>query len=370
MEANFDMETRGKLGARIVELRRAKGMTQEQLAAALGVSSPAVSKWETDTSCPDIALLCPLARALGTNVDTLLQFEAQPSEEQVTEWMNELLEQVHQDNCGQAEKRLLGILHRYPSSIVVKYHAVVVLTCMELWGMGSAGEEKQRWKDQKKLLLEQIYEKGSLVYRQLAAIQLASIAIGEEDLERGEQLLKELPKEAMQYPMDPTMMWTLLYQKRGENDKAREMLQKRLFSSAHQVRNCLIQLMNSELEPDAGRALEICEIYRQVGSLFGIGGGMDCGLYAEIYMRAGQKEKSLECILEMVKAACGTVQIPNPLLFANMAEGKNTDRPAMTKEFLKLLLKGLQEEERYAPLREDARYLEAVRLLEERLSAP
>ena len=64
-----------KLGAHIAALRRAGGLTQEQLAQAVGVSAPAVSKWETDASCPDIALLCPLARALGVDVDTLLQFE-------------------------------------------------------------------------------------------------------------------------------------------------------------------------------------------------------------------------------------------------------------------------------------------------------
>ena len=39
-----------KLGPRIASLRRAKSMTQEQLALSLGVSPPAVSKWETGAS--------------------------------------------------------------------------------------------------------------------------------------------------------------------------------------------------------------------------------------------------------------------------------------------------------------------------------
>ena len=47
------------LGANIAALRKARGLTQEQLAAQLGVSAPAVSKWETCSSCPDITLLCP-----------------------------------------------------------------------------------------------------------------------------------------------------------------------------------------------------------------------------------------------------------------------------------------------------------------------
>lgn len=38
------------IGANIASFRRAKGITQEQLAAKLGVSAPAVSKWETGVS--------------------------------------------------------------------------------------------------------------------------------------------------------------------------------------------------------------------------------------------------------------------------------------------------------------------------------
>lgn len=62
------------IGAKLAELCRSKGFTQEQLAQRLGVSAPAASKWETNSSYPDITLLCPLARTLGTNVDTLLRF--------------------------------------------------------------------------------------------------------------------------------------------------------------------------------------------------------------------------------------------------------------------------------------------------------
>lgn len=39
-----------KLGAKLAALRKARGMTQEQLADQLGISAPAVSKWETEVS--------------------------------------------------------------------------------------------------------------------------------------------------------------------------------------------------------------------------------------------------------------------------------------------------------------------------------
>lgn len=63
-----------EIGAAIATLRHAKGVTQEALARAMGVSAPAVSKWETGQSYPDITLLPPLARFFGVSVDTLLDF--------------------------------------------------------------------------------------------------------------------------------------------------------------------------------------------------------------------------------------------------------------------------------------------------------
>lgn len=60
------------IGSRIQKYRKDKGMTQEDLAAKLGVSSQAVSKWENDASCPDISLLPQLCKILGITADELL----------------------------------------------------------------------------------------------------------------------------------------------------------------------------------------------------------------------------------------------------------------------------------------------------------
>ena len=59
------------LSANIKRLRQEKNMTQEQLAAKLGVSAQAVSKWETSETYPDGALLVPLAQELDVSLDVL-----------------------------------------------------------------------------------------------------------------------------------------------------------------------------------------------------------------------------------------------------------------------------------------------------------
>ncbi len=59
-------------GSTIKSLREKKGITQAQLADVLGVSSKAVSKWETAKGLPDITLMEPLAKALSVSVMELI----------------------------------------------------------------------------------------------------------------------------------------------------------------------------------------------------------------------------------------------------------------------------------------------------------
>ena len=65
MKENFAIKLR--------ELRKASGMTQEQLAAEFGVSVQAVSKWETAASYPDIELMPRIADLFGVSLDELLR---------------------------------------------------------------------------------------------------------------------------------------------------------------------------------------------------------------------------------------------------------------------------------------------------------
>ena len=61
-----------QLGARIRHFRKAKGLTQSELAQSLFVTPQNVSKWENGQSAPDVEKLCALCEALGVSADRLL----------------------------------------------------------------------------------------------------------------------------------------------------------------------------------------------------------------------------------------------------------------------------------------------------------
>ena len=60
------------IGRNILELRKQKNIKQEELAAELGVTSAAVSKWENGYTLPDILMLCALADFFCVTTDELL----------------------------------------------------------------------------------------------------------------------------------------------------------------------------------------------------------------------------------------------------------------------------------------------------------
>lgn len=63
------------IGTNIKRLRQNKGITQEQLGDAVGVSGQAVSKWENESTLPDILSLPKLADYFGISIDELMGYK-------------------------------------------------------------------------------------------------------------------------------------------------------------------------------------------------------------------------------------------------------------------------------------------------------
>lgn len=348
------------LGTRIFELRREKGMTQEQLAKLVGVSAPAVSKWETGSSCPDITLLCPLARALDTNVDTLLQFEEELSQEKLDEYLDEILEKARTGNRQEAEEMLQKRLHMYPSSSALKYNATTVLSYFLMIFPMETPEKKKAWQMQMKQLFEEVRISGNPQYWQGAVSGLAIAAIQEEEFEEAELLLKELPENST----ESALLWMQLYLKKKEPEKALEVTQRRLYVLVRQMLMSLTTLMNGGMITDNEKTLKICEVYQRMEEIFGVGGGVREGFLVETYRRMDRPEDALKSLIKMIEVSVGPLQEPNPLLFSptiHFEEGQSVT----TLEMKQILLNSILTDEFFAGFLERKELQEAIEKLEQ-----
>ncbi|MBO4347793.1 MAG: helix-turn-helix transcriptional regulator, partial [Lachnospiraceae bacterium] len=76
-----------KIGTFLKELRKEKGITQEELAEHLNVSNRSVSRWETGSNMPDISLLTDIADFYDVDVREIIEGERKNN-------MNEELREV------------------------------------------------------------------------------------------------------------------------------------------------------------------------------------------------------------------------------------------------------------------------------------
>ena len=97
-----------KINQIIRQRRRELSLTQEQVAAYLGVSTPAVNKWEKGSTYPDITLLPALARLLRTDLNTLLSFQEDLSDVEIETFVDHLDQMVQEQGYQAAFQAAWG----------------------------------------------------------------------------------------------------------------------------------------------------------------------------------------------------------------------------------------------------------------------
>lgn len=103
------------LGKVIRKYRKIRNLTQEEMAGRLGVTAPAVNKWENENSCPDIALLAPIARLLDISLDTLLSYKEELTEEEITRLVHEADQKLKKESYEDAFHWAKKKLEEYPN---------------------------------------------------------------------------------------------------------------------------------------------------------------------------------------------------------------------------------------------------------------
>ncbi|MGN1404883.1 MAG: helix-turn-helix domain-containing protein [Erysipelotrichaceae bacterium] len=109
------------LSENIKSLRKAKGLSQEELAVKLNVVRQTVSKWETGLSVPDCDMLIKLSEELDTSVSILLGENVEEKERSELEVIAQKLETINMQLYRQKEQK---------RKIIRGLFALIILICL------------------------------------------------------------------------------------------------------------------------------------------------------------------------------------------------------------------------------------------------
>lgn len=343
------------IGKTISELRKSKGLTQEQLANAVGVSTPAVSKWETNTSCPDITLLAPIARALGTNVDTLLSFSPKLTDEQAATFTAEVAS-ISLDKSGHAAfKRIQEIIFTYPENPALQFHMASVLCGLKM----DSETEKLESRYLAKKLLETAIESSDAKYFASASFLLAGLCMEDDELDRVDKLLEQIPDSLP----DTQLMKASLYEKRGDLKQAKQIIQTCLYLAFQKAEMCLGRLSKKEYSPDTAAALCICETHKELASLMDYPYAMSDQLFASVYLRDNQSDLAADHVLKIAASLTGQVKPCGQMLFSELDMDEKTMN-TMLQFIRKTTLDNLLTNDVYKKMRDNTKFQEAINLLQ------
>ncbi|WOO38495.1 helix-turn-helix transcriptional regulator [Anaerocolumna sp. AGMB13020] len=284
------------IGRIISEKRKAKGITQEELANYLGISKPAVSKWESGQSYPDILFLPVLASYFNSSVDELIGYEPMMSKEEVRKLYRRLAEDFSKKSFEEVYEECEGYLKKYFSCWYLQYR--IGLLYLNHCALAGTPEKTQEILDRAVdifLVVERSCEEVSLAKQ---AMQMKAYCyICQQKPAEAIEVLESLNESIIQ----TESLLVKAYQLKGDRDKAMEYLQGSAVNCLNILLGCSTDFFQLYAD-DPERMDKYYEIFIKLADIFEVEQMSPGGLYsiyltaAAIYVLQDRKEKALEVL--------------------------------------------------------------------------
>lgn len=218
-----------QIGQIIRKNRKEKNMTQEEMANYLGVTAPAVNKWENGASYPDIMLLAPIARLLGITVDELLAFQEELTAEEIGVLVQKLDSMLKEKTYEEAFAWAREKLRLYPNCGQLFWQFAIILDAHRLMNDAEVLDQYEK-------LIVQWYhralESGEEEVRTRAADSLFAYYERNEQYEKAEEYLAYFSDQSP----EKKRKQACLYSKTGRRDEAYKAFEELLFSNYQMAR--------------------------------------------------------------------------------------------------------------------------------------
>lgn len=350
-----------RIGEIIRKYRKEKELTQEQLAGLLGVTASAVNKWEKGSACPDIALLAPIARALGVSLDTLLAYHEKLTKEEVNDILRELRERMDKEPYQTVFGWVQDKIRTFPNSEELIVQAAAVLNAYRI--VGEVPDEKQY-----DAQILEWFERGLVSQdeglRMMAAQALYSFYLSRQEYEKAGEYLQYFSDQ------NPEKKYrqALLYGRTGQMEEAYRAYEELLFEEQNRVMMILNGIYVLSLqEKDFEWAHYIADKIEQIAGSFEMGRYYEVGHRLELAVQERDKERCIRLAREMLDTVvdlCGFTKSPLYRHMTFRGEERDNLKEEKAKDFSQTmretLLRYFRDEEIFGFMEQDERWRQIV----------
>ncbi len=294
-----------QIGTVIRKYRKEKNMTQEEMANRLGVTAPAVNKWENGNSCPDITLLGPIARLLDITPDILLSFKEDLTPEEINSFVKDLNDRLRIKSYEEVFRWAKKKTEEYPGCGRLLWQIGLVL---DGWRLMKGIEDKQEYDAYIRSCYLGALESGEEDVRCGAAEALYAYYIRKEQFDKAEECLEYF---SIQNP-DRKRKQAQIYGKANRIREAYQAYEELLFSNCQRATMILYGMFQLAMkEQDKKRAEMLMEKQLQLTRLFEMGKYHELSWKLELARGNMEAEKRVkEELLSSVGSICDFQKSP------------------------------------------------------------
>ncbi|MDD3919820.1 MAG: helix-turn-helix transcriptional regulator [Eubacteriales bacterium] len=338
-----------QIGEVIRKYRLEKKMTQEEVARRLGVTAPAVNKWERGNTMPDITLLSPIARLLAISLDTLLGHTDALPQTQANQLVREASEKLKTEPFETVFQWAKEQLQTYPNSDYLTFYMARMLHgYLQMQGTKDAEKYVPYFVE----CYRRVLESGDEHIRSLAADALYFYYMGCEQFDKAESYLDYFSVE------NPERKRKLaaIYRKTGRTEEALRMEEELLYAGYQNMQFILYDIYHLALkEEDFQKAHWIVEKLRLLAQLFEMGEYHEISAGLELAIQEKDSDSLFAIVQRLLENTESIFDFAKSPLYAHM----KLTQPDSQAEYLDMirgsLLDSLQEEA-CAFTRGDARF--------------
>ena len=326
-----------KIGGVIRKYRKEIGITQEEMANRLGVTTPAVNKWENGNSNPDIELLSPIARLLNISLDTLLSYRETLTSAEIEEIIKKMDKMISEEGYEKTYEWALGIVNEYPNCSTLIWQVAVILDARRLTG---ECEEPDKYDKQINTWYEIALNDENEEVRYHAVDSLFGFYLRKKNYQMAEKYLSYFSDHD---PMKKIYLGRLS-KEQGKIEDAYEMFESVIFS-LYSTLNFALSFMTSMAleEKDFEYARFLSEKMCTLSNLFEMGKYNECSPLLDIVCAERNIEETYKVVKQLLENVDSLYDFQKSKLYKHK-NFRKIDNSSYFKEIKERLLDGFRDE--------------------------
>ena len=328
------------IGSVIKKYRKEAGYTQEEMANRLGVTTPAVNKWENGNSKPDIELLSPIARLLHISLDTLLSFQEKLTDFEIGEFIQKMDKMFSEEGYEKTYQWAVNTIKKYPNCNLLIWQIAVMLDSRRIIG---ECDNPDKYDEQINAWYEIALNDEEEKIQHHAADSLFGFYLRKKDYAMAEKYLRYFSD----YDPVKKVKMGQLYMQQGKTEDAYEKLEDVVFSTYTTLNLTFGTMITQALEEKNHEyAKYLAKKMNVLANAFDMGKYHECAAMLNVVVAEKDVEGTFKVAKQLLENVDTMGDFRESKLYQHM-KFRNTENP-YAKEMKKALLEGFRTEEEFS----------------------